>query len=69
MRLQIFSCLLDNGFALLGIVCSCYLLTFAIDLFVFFLLTFFFGYMCWEISQVVGCLLTLCMVFIVGQKC
>lgn len=66
MRLNIFLCLLDNGFALLGTACSYYLLIFAIDLFI--LLNFFAGYMCWEISQVVGCLLTWFMVFIVWQK-
>lgn len=67
-RLQIFPCLLDNGFALLGIACSYYLLIFIIDLFDF-LLTFFVGYMCWEIAPGGRLPFSLVYALLFGKEC
>lgn len=62
-RLQIFSCLLNNGFA-----CSYYLLMFIIDLFDF-LLTFFVGYMCWEIAPGGRLPFSLVYALLFGKEC
>lgn len=68
VRLHIFSCLLDDGFALLGTACSYYLLIFMIDLFDF-LLTFFVGYRCWEIAPGGRLPLSLVYALLFGKKC